>query len=215
MKPDLSKAALIVVDMQNDFLKAGGFIARRPEFRQFVKSKQPLVDRAIPNVMRLIQAARTSTIPVVFIREAFREDYADACFPYWRVPQCVKEKFVVEGTWGSQIIEELRPQPGDMVVTKKGYGGFTNTPLNTYLRNLDVRTCIVTGVDTSICVDTTVRQGTDLNYYMVVVSDATADSKKEHEAALSTLGNFFADVMMTDELLRMIRSPKKRTSTRR
>ena len=62
-----------------------------------------------------------------------------------------------------------------MVITKKGYGAFTHTPFDVYLRNLGVTTCIMTGVATSVCVETTTRQEVDLNYYMIVLRDATAE----------------------------------------
>ena len=206
MKADISKSAVIIVDMQNDFLKPGGFFSKRPEFKEFLKTMQPLVAKAIPNIKRLTRAARNARRPVVYIQEVLREDYADACFPYWRVPGCVEEKFLVEGTWGAQIIDELKPDPGDMIVTKKGYGGFTNTPLNIYLRNLGVTTCVMTGVGTNVCVETTTRQGTELNYYMIVVSDATADGKVSHDSSLATIGAFFGDVMTTDEVIAALRS---------
>jgi len=206
MNADISKSAVIVVDMQNDFLKPGGFFSKRPEFKEFLKTMQPLIEQAIPNIKRLTQAARNVRRPVVYVQQVLREDYADACFPYWRVPGCIEEKFLVDGTWGAQIIDELKPEPGEMVITKKGYGAFSNTPLNIYLRNLGVSTCIMTGVGTNVCVETTIRQGTDLNYYMIVVSDATADGKASHDSSLKTIAAFFGDVMATDEVIVALQS---------
>jgi len=209
MKADIGKSAIIVVDMQNDFFKPGGYFARRPEFKDFLESFRQLVSIAIPNIKRLTQRAKAAGRPVVYIQHVLREDYADACFPYWRcVPDCIEEKFLVEGTWGAQIIDELKPEVGDMVITKKGYGAFTNTPLDIYLRNLDVTTCIMTGVGTSVCVETTTRQGADLNYYMIVVRDATGDAKVAHEASLNAIGPFFGDVMTSDGVIGLLENLK-------
>jgi nicotinamidase-related amidase len=203
MKPDFSKSALIIVDMQNDFLKPGGYFSRlgeRPEFTDLWNSQQALVTQAITDIRQLAQAMRAAVRPVVYVQHVLREDYADACWPYWRLPNCIEERFLVDGTWGAQIIDELRPKRGEMVITKKGYGAFTNTPLNVYLDNLGITTCIMTGVGTAVCVETTTRQGADLNYYMVIVSDATADERQDHETSLSIMSRFFGDVMTTDEV---------------
>jgi hypothetical protein len=67
--------------------------------------------------------------------------------------------FIAEGTWGAQIIDDLKPQEGEHLVVKKGFGGFSNTPLDTILRNMAVNTCVVTGVTTCVCVSTTIRGG--------------------------------------------------------
>jgi nicotinamidase-related amidase len=81
--------------------------------------------------------------------------YSDAAFPYWRLrmePGGGNRTHCVEGTWGAQIIDDLTPQEGEHLVVKKGFGGFSNTPLDTVLRNLGVTTCVVSGVTACVCV---------------------------------------------------------------
>ena len=112
----------------------------------------------------------------------------------------------MEGTWGSKIIDELKPQEGEHLIIKKGFGGFSNTPLDTILRNIGVNTCVVTGVTTCVCVSTTVRGGVEHNYRMVLVSDAVAEvSREAHDVELRTMDRLFADVRSTDEVIAMLR----------
>jgi nicotinamidase-related amidase len=111
----------------------------------------------------------------------------------------------VEGTWGAEIVDELKPRQGDHLIAKKGFGAFANTQLDTVLRNLGVTTCVVTGVTTCVCVSTTVRGGAEHNYRTILVSDAVAEvSRETHEGELKTMGRVFADVMTTDEVLTML-----------
>ena len=111
---------------------------------------------------------------------------------FWATKKRIKKK----------LIEELKPQEGDLVIIKKGYGGFHNTPLETILRNLDIDTCVLTGVGTPVCVSTTCREGVSRNFLMAVVSDATASPDKEsHESALNHLAHPFADIKTTDEVI--------------
>ena len=88
---------------------------------------------------------------------------------------------------------------------KKGFGGFANTPLDTILRNLGVTTCVMTGVTTCVCVSTTIRQGVEYNYRMIIVRDAVAEVHRDtHEAELKTMARNFADVKTTDEVIELL-----------
>ena len=99
----------------------------------------------------------------------------------------------------------MKPHEGDHLIAKKGFDGFTNTQLDTVLRNLGVTTCVVSGVTTCVCVSNTVRGGVERNYRTVLVSDAVAKvSRETHEGELKTMGRVFADVKTTDEVLRML-----------
>jgi nicotinamidase-related amidase len=210
ISPDIGKSALIFVDMQNDFLHRDGnfsHIAREhPEF----EIDMPFLIDTIPNVKRLADAFRAAGRPVVYLAHVLKPDYSDAAFPYWRVgiePTSGNRTHCVEGTWGAQIIDDLKPQEGDHLIVKKGFGGFSNTPLDTVLRNMGVTTCVVSGVTTCVCVSTTIRGGVEYNYRMIVVSDAVAEvDRVTHEAELKTMARIFADVKTTDEVIRMLDS---------
>jgi nicotinamidase-related amidase len=210
ISPDIGKSALIIVDMQNDFLHRDGnfsHIAREhPEF----EIDMPFLIDTIPNVKRLADAFRAAGRPVVYLAHVLKPDYSDAAFPYWRVgiePTSGNRTHCVEGTWGAQIIDDLKPQEGDHLIVKKGFGGFSNTPLDTVLRNMGVTTCVVSGVTTCVCVSTTIRGGVEYNYRMIVVSDGVAEvDRVTHEAELKTMARIFADVKTTDEVIRMLDS---------
>jgi nicotinamidase-related amidase len=109
----------------------------------------------------------------------------------------------VEGIWGAQIVDELKPLESEHLVVKKGFGGFApSTPLDTILRNMGVTTYVVTGVTTCVCVSTTVRGGVEHNYRMILVSDAVAEvSREAHDAELRTMDRLFADIRTTDDVI--------------
>src|ERR1700730_4037902 len=161
----------------------------------------------IPQVTRLADGFRVARRPVVYVALMMKPDYSDAQWPYWRLGLTPggNRTHCVEGTWGARIIDELRPREGEHLVVKKGFGGFSNTPLDTILRNLGVTTCVVSGVTTCVCVSTTVRGGVEHNYRMILVKDAVAEvSRDTHEAELKTMARVFADVKTTDEVLTML-----------
>jgi ureidoacrylate peracid hydrolase len=207
MGPEIGKSALIIVDMQNDFLHPEGSFAQHAREMPEARIDMPPLVETIPQVKRLADAFRKAGRPVVYIAHVLKPDYSDAQFPYWRLgltpggnrPHCV------EGTWGAQIIDELQPQEGEHLIAKKGFGGFSNTPLDTILRNMGVTTCVVSGVTTCVCVSNTVRGGVEHNYRMILVADAVAEvSRDTHEAELNTMSRVFADVKSTDEVLGLL-----------
>jgi ureidoacrylate peracid hydrolase len=125
--PEIDKSALIIVDMQNDFVHPeGGFALRAREMPE-AGIDVPFLMGTIPQVKRLADAFRKAGRPVVYIAQVLKPDYSDAQFPYWRfglIPDG-NRRGCVEGTWGAQIIDELEPQQGEHLVVKKGYGGFS------------------------------------------------------------------------------------------
>ena len=204
---DDGKSALIIVDMQNGFVHPeGSFGSRAPEAPD-EGIDMPLLMGAIPQVKRLADAFRQAGRPVVYIAQVLKPDYSDAQLPYWRfgLTPAGSWRGCVEGAWGAQIIDELQPQEGDHLVVKKGFGGFSNTPLDTILRNLGVTSCVVSGVTTCVCVSNTVRGGVEHDYRMILVEDAVAEvSRDPHEAELKTMARIFADVKTTDEVVAML-----------
>lgn len=211
--PDIDKSAMIIVDMQNDFLHPDGAFARRARDQPEKKIDMAFLASAIPNVKRLAAAFRKAGRPVVYVAQVLKPDYSDAAFPYWKGWSERKSGFLVEGTWGTQIIDELTPEKGEHLIVKKGYSGFSNTPLDTLLRNLGVNTCVVTGVTTCVCVSSTVRGAVELNYRVVLVQDAVAEASREaHEAELKTMARVFGDVMTAAEVIRALASSPRHTA---
>jgi len=209
MGPDITRSALIIVDMQNDFLHPDGSFGRRAKEHPELNIDVPFLVGTIPHVRRLADAFRDARRPVVYVAHVLKPDYSDAAFPYWRLgsgPDAGNSTHCVEGTWGVQIIDDLKPRQGEHVIAKKGFGGFANTRLDTVLRNLGVTTCVVAGVTTCVCVSNTVRGGVEQNYRIILVSDAVAEvSRETHASELNTMSRVFADVKTTDDVLAMLR----------
>jgi nicotinamidase-related amidase len=207
--PDIGRSALIIVDMQNDFLHVDGSLAQRAREHPEARIDMPFLMGTIPQVKRLAEAFRAAERPVVYLTHVVKPDYSDAAFPYWRSRRLSSSgpnrSFIVEGSWGAQIVDELQPLEGEHVVVKKGFGGFSNTPLDTILRNSGVNTCVVSGVTTCVCVSTTIRGGVEHNYRMILASDAVAEvSRETHDSELKTMARVFADVKKTDEVIAML-----------
>jgi nicotinamidase-related amidase len=208
---DITRSALIVVDMQNDFLHPDGGFGRRAKANPEKKIDMPFLASTIPNAKKLIQAFRETGRPVVYIAHVLKEDYSDAAFPYWRSgAHASRHDFLIEGSWGADIVDELAPRSDEPVVIKKGFGGFHHTALDTILRNHGITTCVICGVTTCICVSTTVRGGTELNYRMLIAKDAIAEAQREaHDAELKIFQRCFGDVNASDEIIAMLRASTK------
>ncbi|MDB5404134.1 MAG: hypothetical protein QOD93_5726 [Acetobacteraceae bacterium] len=206
MGSEIGKSALIIVDMQNDFVHAEGGLAYRARENPGAAIDLPFMMSTIPRAKQLATAFREAGRPVIYLAHVVKPDYSDAQFPFWRLTHPGGNRtFIVEGSWGARIVDDLKPQDGEHVVVKKGFGGFSNTPLDTILRNGGVTTCVVAGVMTSICVSSTVRGGTEHNYRMILVEDSLADVYREsHLAELTILGSVFADVRTTDQVVAML-----------
>lgn len=179
-------SALVVVDMQNDFLHDDGFLARRGVNVSHSRS-------IVGGVNSLIVLARAAGVLVVYLKEVFSEGTS--------LPNLVAQwgqfgTVVAEGRWGSEFYDGLEtPQEGDAVVTKWNYDGFSDTRLDLLLRTNRVATLVFAGVSTNVCVETTARQAYVKGYGVVVLSDLCAASTRgEHEGALHNLGTYFGAV---------------------
>lgn len=204
--PDIASSALIIVDMQNDFLHPeGGFAAR-------ARANPGRVDMeflrgTIAPAKALADAFRAAGRPVIYITHSVKPDFSDGQWPWWRLGHQPggNRAFVAEGSWGAKVVDELAPHDGEHIVVKKGFGGFSNTPLDTILRNLGVTTPVVCGVTTCVCVSTTVRGGVEHNYRMILAGDAVAEVDREtHAAELRTMARVFADVKSNAEIVAML-----------
>ena len=208
MAPNIARSALIIVDMQNDFLHPDGSFANTAREHPEANIDMAFLAGTIPYAKALAAAFRAAGRPVIYVAHVLKPDYSDAAWPYWRLgiePATENRTHCVEGTWGVEIIDELTPQAGEHLIVKKGFGGFANTALDTTLRNMGVTTCVIVGVTTCVCVSNTVRGGVEHNYRMILVSDAVAEvSHDTHESELKTMGRIFADVKTTDEVIALL-----------
>jgi len=201
--------ALLVIDMQRDFCAPGGYAERAGMDVQRLRAP-------IPNIAALITAARGSGMTVIHTREGHRPDLAD-CPPMKRARSEAAGagigstgpmgRLLIRGEYGHDIIDELAPQEGDIVVDKPGYGAFHQTDLASILCNRDISRLVLTGITTDVCVHSTLREAVDRGYECITVADACAAQDPQlHAAALNMIGgegDIFGRVCRTDELLRM------------
>jgi nicotinamidase-related amidase len=179
------RAALLVIDMQNDFCdpSAGTFA--------------PGAEEIVEPIGALIDAARAADVPVIFTQEVHREDQLDAGrerdpgagLPYpGGEPSDPLPVHCVAGTRGVEIIDQLQPQPEDVRIAKRRYSCFLGTDLQLLLNGLDVQTLLITGVCSNICVLWTAGDAYQLDYHVRVIEDCIAGtSAAEHEAALTLM----------------------------
>lgn len=186
--------ALIVIDMQNGFCCEAGFMNKLG--LDWTTSRE-----AVEPISRLVAAARKADIPVFFTRYSLNEDYSDAGLLLELFPGIRGTGGMVRDTWDADVVDELRPQPGDYVIDKTRYSAFYDTELEAKLRELAVDTVIVCGVTTNVCVESTVRDAFFRDIRVVVPSDGTAAVSQElHEGALRDFEYGFGQVVTVAEL---------------
>ncbi len=189
LRLDPAATALIVIDMQRDFLEPGGFGA-------MLGNDVTLLRGAIAPCQRLLAAARGAGMLVVHTREGHRPDLSDA--PPAKLargtgPTRIGDlgpmgRILIRGEPGHGIVPELAPALGEPVLDKPGKGAFYQTDLALILANHGIRTLIVAGVTTEVCVHTTVREANDRGYECLVVSDAVGSYIPEfHRVALDMI----------------------------
>jgi len=204
------RTALLVIDMQRDFLDPDGYAAA-------AGLDVAALRRPIPAIRNLLWGARQAGLLVVHTREGHRPDLSD-CPPakLERSRAAGAEigtrgplgRLLVRGEAGHDIVPELQPLPGEPIVDKPGYGAFTNTDLDGILRNRGIERLIVCGVTTEVCVHSTLREAIDRGYRCVLVGDACASADIElHAAALrmaAVEGGIFGQVLDTEAALALI-----------
>jgi ureidoacrylate peracid hydrolase len=193
--------ALIVIDMQNDFIAPGGLVGRSG---RDVTAAQELAER----LPAFIATARRAGVLVVFVRNVYSTERNLYLTDTWLEQAARKQaggytRFPVcaEGAWEGDYYGDVRPQPGDPVVTKHRYNAFHNTDLDTILRANAIRTVVMTGVATDVCVGTTAREAFMRDYYAVMVDDGTATfSPEDHSATLRNFDRYFGEVSTIAEI---------------
>ncbi|HUM17763.1 MAG TPA: cysteine hydrolase [Candidatus Nitrosotalea sp.] len=183
---DPKRTALVMIDMQRDFLEPGGF-------GETLGNDVTLLSEAIAPCKALLDRARSAGMLVVHTREGHRPDMADA--PRAKVERGVPRmrigdpgpmgRILIRGEVGHDIVPALYPQPGEPVVDKPGKGAFYATDLHGILQNHDIEALIVCGVTTEVCVHTTVREANDRGYRCIVPGDCCGSYFPEfHEIGL-------------------------------
>jgi nicotinamidase-related amidase len=181
---DPATTALIVIDMQRDFIEPGGFGAS-------LGNDVTRLQAIVPTVARLIDGCRKAAVPVIHTRECHRPDLSDLPpakqsrgKPSLRIGDPgPMGRILIAGEPGAEIVPALAPAPGELVLDKPGKGAFYATPLGDHLARSGIRSLVFAGVTTEVCVQTTMREANDRGYECLLIEDATESYFAEFKAA--------------------------------
>jgi ureidoacrylate peracid hydrolase len=196
LKP--SETAVIVVDMQNAYASEGGYV----DIAGFDVAGAA---GAIAKTKAVLEAARAAGVTVIFFQNGWDKDYVEAGTPgspNWHKSNALKTMrarpelagtLLAKGTWDYAIVDELKPQAGDIVIPKTRYSGFFNTNIDSVLRARGIRNLVFTGVATNVCVESSLRDAFHLEYFGVVLEDATHHLGPDfiQQASLYNIEKFF------------------------
>lgn len=192
------QSALIVVDMQNAYASQGGYL----DLAGFdVSATRPVID----NINTAVAAARAAGMLIIWFQNGWDDQYVEAGGPgspnyhksnalkTMRQRPELQGKLLAKGGWDYQLVDELTPQEGDIVLPKPRLQRLLNTPLDSILRSRGIRHLVFTGIATNVCVESTLRDGFFLEYFGIVLEDAThqAGPAFAQQAALFNIETFF------------------------
>jgi ureidoacrylate peracid hydrolase len=205
---DPTKAVMIVVDMQNDFVADGA------------KLRSAQAAAMVPKLAATLKFCREKGIRVVYTAHVHRRDGSDMGRYEDLYPPIADRSTLVDGTSGVEIFPSLAPQPGEHVIKKHRYSGFFATDLDLILRQWGIETVIISGTTTENCCHATARDAMFHNYKVVFLSDATGtfdypdvgqgalSAEDVHRATLTILAFSTADVMTVDQFMARV-TPKR------
>jgi len=194
MKLRPGKACLLVIDMQNEFLREDGAV-----FFHYATE-------ILPNLKRLLAAARRAGVPVIFTGHAHEDPEVDGGMTAEFWPEIKRRESLIKGTRGVQVYPGIKPRRGEKMIWKHRYSAFYNTDLEIVLRGMGVTDLIITGVLTNVCCESTARDAFFRDFRVFFAADATASTEPEfHIASLKNLAYAFAYVVTTNDLLAQIR----------
>ena len=208
---DWERAALLVVDMQNYGCNPDAGLGpmlrdRHPRIAGYYLPR--LADTVIPNVTRLVAAFRLAGRDVVFTRHGpLVADGRDMIPRRRRRDIAAREATELpalwhRGTFEHELIEQLEPMPGELVVDKNTSSAFNSTGIEWLLRNMGIGTLVVVGMATDMCVETTARDAADRGFDVIIVEDGSATFReRHHRAALSGFARVFGQIWTTDDVI--------------
>jgi ureidoacrylate peracid hydrolase len=187
-------AALIVVDVQNDFVSPEGSAGKRGDD---VGAAMAM----IPNLTGLIDQARRVGLTIIYIRTTHSE-WTDTASWIYRTSQKSGLSTCREGSWGAEFYDGIAPLPTERVVIKHRYSAFINTDLNTVLKARGIQSVLVCGVATNVCVETTARDGYMYDYYVTMIDDCSAAyDAKLHMSTLENIRRHFGLVASSNQII--------------
>ncbi len=204
----LDKSAIIVVDMQNAFASKGGLL-------DLAGVDISGAAGVVSTIHSVLAAARRNGVPIVYLQTGYKPDLSngggeaspnprkETALCLMRARPELKGKLLVEGTWDFEIVNELKPQAGDLVVLKTRYSGFAGTTLDSVLRAREIRYLLFVGIATNVCVESTLRDAYFHEYWPILVTDGAmqAGPPAAHEATIFNVESFFGWTLTARSLL--------------
>jgi nicotinamidase-related amidase len=207
---ELAHVSLLLIDMQNDFCSPGGWADLAGLDISHTAS-------VIPAIKPVLLAARETGLLIIHTREGHRPDLSDCPenkqrkmrrtgFEYGQ--QGPRGRFYIRGSWNNEIVDDLQPLPGEVVIDKPGKGAFYATDLELILHNRAISTLIVCGVTTHVCVSSTLREAADRGFDGVLLSDCCQSYEEGlHQGALEVLrmpGALFGWLAHSEDLIALL-----------
>jgi ureidoacrylate peracid hydrolase len=210
---DTERTGLIVVDMQNAFCKKDGMLD------VLGKLDEAKAKHVIETDRKVIKAARRQGIKVFYLRQTYGPDLAAAGGPetpnYWKEQGFIamrknpewRGKFLTINTWDWQLIDELRPQPEDIIVNKPRYSGFVKTRLDSILKKQNLTHLIFIGIATNACVESTIRDAYFHDYFPIMVSDGCGNAGPDYtqKASIWNVADIFGWVTTSRDLIKALK----------
>jgi ureidoacrylate peracid hydrolase len=209
---DLDRTALVVVDMQNAFASPGGML-------DLAGVDVGRAGEVVANAALVCEAARSASVPVIYLTIGYPPDMATAggaespnprkelALRLMRERPELRGKLLTFGTWDFAIVDRLAPQPGETVIVKSRYSGFHGTSLDSVLRSRSLRNLLMVGIASNVCVESTLRDAYFLEYWPVMVADATmpAGSREIQAATEYNVRTFFGWVATSEDVATALR----------
>jgi ureidoacrylate peracid hydrolase len=194
----VSQTAVIVIDMQNAYASPGGYL----DIAGFDITG---ARGAIDNIKAVLDTARGAGVQVIYFQNGWDQGYVEAGgpgSPNWHKSNALKTmrkrpelegQLLAKGGWDYALVDDLKPQAGDIVLAKTRYSGFFNSQLDSVLRSRGIRNLVFVGIATNVCVESTLRDAFHLEYFSVVLEDATHQAGPDfvQKAAIYNIETFF------------------------
>jgi len=189
-----ANAALLVIDVQNDFVADGGFFDQ-------IGADVKTVQKSMPNLERLVTKAREAGVPVIFVQAIYDPEYLSAPMRERNLRRAVEMPRCLTGSWGADFYS-VRPAPGEPVVIKHRYSAILNTELDALLKSRGIRSLLLAGVATDTCVESTGRDAYFIDYYVTIVSDCCgAASESDHLGALKRFDRDYGSIVTSGDVI--------------
>lgn len=213
---DLKRTALIVIDMQNAFVKKGGMLDL---WGYDIAPCQKIVDP----IKKIISATRANGMKIIYTVHQYSPDLRESGGPdlsIWYKASTItdlrkhpewRDKLQIRGTWGADIIEELKPQEVDIVLEKHRYSAFYQTNLDTILKTFDLKYLLFTGIATNICVEASIRDAFYNGYFPILIPNACANVGPPftQDATVFNVTLCYGWVISTENLIKSLKQAKK------